>query len=78
MQENLDGEEYDIAVLADRNSNVAAKVAMRKIGITRRGKAFAGMTVDSKGFDELVEKVVSSISILSPQSEFVVRRVQMS
>lgn len=62
IQENLDGEEYDIAVLADRDSNIVAKVAMRKIGITPRGKAFAGVTVDSKDFDGLAEKVVKALS----------------
>jgi len=66
IQENLDGEEYDVAVLADQESNIVAKVAMRKIGITRRGKAFAGVTVDSRQFDALAEKVVKALQWQGP------------
>ncbi len=66
IQENLDGEEYDVAVLADRQSNVKARVAMKKIGLTNNGKAFAGVTVDPSEFDPLVEKVVKALSWQGP------------
>ena len=66
IQENLDGEEYDVAVMADRNSNIVAKVAMKKIGITNSGKAFAGVTVDCKEFDDLAEKVVKALQWRGP------------
>jgi carbamoyl-phosphate synthase large subunit len=66
IQENIDGEEYDLAVLADRKSNIVAKVAMKKIGISSRGKAFAGVTVESKEFDALAEKVVKELQWQGP------------
>ncbi len=66
IQEQLDGEEYDVAVLADRNSQVIARVAMRKMGLTKAGKALAGVTVDSKEFDGLVEKVVKALKWQGP------------
>ncbi len=66
MQENLDGEEYDVAVLADKDSNIVTKVAIKKIGITRRGKAFAGVTVECKEFDALAEKVVKALQWRGP------------
>ena len=78
MQENLDGEEYDIAVLADRDSNIVARVAMRKIGITARGKAFAGVTVDSKVFDGLAEKVVKALSWRGPLELEVMKNLNLN
>ncbi|MBI4397653.1 MAG: ATP-grasp domain-containing protein [Candidatus Omnitrophica bacterium] len=66
IQEHLDGEEYDVAVLADQESQIVAKVAMRKIGITKMGKAFAGVTVESKEFDALAEKVVKALQWQGP------------
>ncbi len=66
IQENLDGEEYDVAVMADRNSDVVARVAMKKIGLTNNGKAFAGVTIDASEFDPLVEKVVKGLCWQGP------------
>ncbi len=66
IQEHLFGEEYDVAVLADANSNIVAKVAMKKIGITPRGKAYAGVTVSSKEFDSLAERVVKDLNWRGP------------
>lgn len=66
MQESLDGEEYDVAVLADRESRVAAKVAIKKIGITPQGKAFSGVTINSQDFDALSEKVVRVLNWQGP------------
>lgn len=61
IQENLDGEEYDVAVLVDDKSDIVEGVAMRKIGITQRGKAFSGVTVDNKEFLPLAQKVVKAL-----------------
>ena len=61
IQEHLDGEEYDLAVVADPHSEIVAKVAMKKMGLTSAGKALAGVTVDSKEFDALAEKVVKGL-----------------
>lgn len=66
IQENLDGEEYDISVLADRDSNIVAKIAIKKIGITPHGKAFAGVTIESRGFDILAEKIVKALKWQGP------------
>lgn len=78
IQENLDGEEYDIAVLADRDSNIAAKVAMKKIGITKRGKAFSGVTVDSRQFDALAEKTVKALKWQGPLELEVMRNSNLN
>lgn len=66
MQEYIDGEEYDIAVVADDQSEVVASVAMKKIGLTRKGKAFAGVTIEGKNFEELVRQVVKALKWRGP------------
>lgn len=66
LQESLDGEEYDVVVLANRESKITAKVAMKKIGLTSRGKAFAGVTVSSREFDDLAETVVKALNWQGP------------
>lgn len=66
LQESLDGEEYDVAVIAGKDSGVVARVAMKKIGITNRGKAFAGVTVEAEEFDGLAQKVVKALNWKGP------------
>ncbi len=66
VQECVDGDEYDIALVADQNSDIVAKVVMKKIGITNSGKAFAGVTVDGEEFHELASKVVKALQWQGP------------
>ena len=66
MQEYIDGEEYDIAVVANDHSEVVASVTMKKIGLTRKGKAFAGVTIEGKNFEELVRQVVKALKWRGP------------
>ena len=51
LQRFIAGEEFDVVALADDNAEMVGAVAMKKIGLTDRGKAFAGLTVED---DELL------------------------
>jgi len=44
-QEFVEGEEYDVLMLGDREGEPIGCVPMRKLGITDKGKAWAGVTI---------------------------------
>lgn len=66
MQEYIDGEEYDIALVANDESEVVASMTMKKIGLTHKGKAFAGVTIEGKNFEELVRRLVKALKWRGP------------
>jgi carbamoyl-phosphate synthase large subunit len=66
MQEYIDGEEYDIAAVANDQSEVIASITMKKIGLTRKGKAFAGVTIEGTHFDKLVRQIVKALNWRGP------------
>lgn len=45
FQEYIEGEEYDVAALGDGNGNLVGTVPMRKLRLTEKGKAWAGVSV---------------------------------
>ncbi len=65
-QQVISGEEYDVVALADEKSNTVGKVAMKKFGITDKGKAWAGATVADNGILALTDKVVKALGWVGP------------
>ena len=51
---------------------------MKKIGITSRGKAFSGVTVDSGEFDELAERVVKALRWQGPLELELMKNVNLN
>ncbi len=45
FQELIEGEEYDVAALGDGRGNLIGAVPMRKLRLTEKGKAWAGVSV---------------------------------
>lgn len=66
VQEFIKGEEYDICCLNDYNHNVIGKVPMRKLKITPKGKAWAGITIADKELDELANKILERMEWNGP------------
>ncbi len=66
MQEYVDGEEYDIAIVANEESEIVSKVVIKKIGLTKAGKAFAGVTIEGQEFDQLAGSVVKALKWQGP------------
>ena len=59
IQEFINGTEINIAALGDGEGNTISVIPMRKLYITDKGKAWAGITLDDSSFIELARKFVS-------------------
>jgi len=58
IQEFVSGIEVNVAALGDGNGNAVSIVPMRKLYITNKGKAWAGITLDSRGYIKLAERII--------------------
>ena len=66
------GEEYDICALGDREGRLNGAVAMRKLRLTDKGKAWAGITIRDKELLELGRKVAEGLKWTGPMEiEFI-------
>ncbi|HEY6914331.1 MAG TPA: ATP-grasp domain-containing protein [Paludibacter sp.] len=59
VQEFINGTEINIAALGDGEGNAISIVPMRKLYITDKGKAWAGITLDDDNYIELARKFIS-------------------
>jgi carbamoyl-phosphate synthase large subunit len=57
-QKFINGTEFNIAVLGDGKGNTVSVVPMRKLYITEKGKAWAGITIEDASFLDLAYKFV--------------------
>jgi carbamoyl-phosphate synthase large subunit len=60
VQEFINGTEINIAALGDGTGNTLSVIPMRKLYITDKGKAWAGITLDSEHFVELARRFVAA------------------
>jgi carbamoyl-phosphate synthase large subunit len=58
VQEFINGTEINIAALGDGEGNAVSVIPMRKLYITDKGKAWAGITLDDQSFIELARKFI--------------------
>ncbi|NDP22746.1 MAG: ATP-grasp domain-containing protein [Paludibacter sp.] len=58
VQEFIKGTEINIAALGDGEGNAISIIPMRKLYITDKGKAWAGVTLDDEEFIELARKFI--------------------
>ena len=58
IQEFINGTEINIAALGDGEGNAISVIPMRKLYITDKGKAWAGITLDDSLFIELARKFI--------------------
>lgn len=66
VQEVIDGEEYDICCVAGKESELLGAVAIRKTGITDKGKAWAAVTINNDELLQLSKKVLKKINWFGP------------
>lgn len=59
-QQFIKGTEINIAVLGDGNGNTISIIPMRKLFITDKGKAWAGITIEDSNFIDLANKFVKA------------------
>ncbi|MBS1636361.1 MAG: ATP-grasp domain-containing protein [Bacteroidetes bacterium] len=60
VQEFIQGTEVNIAALGDGQGNTISAIPMRKLFITDKGKAWAGITLEDKTLIDLAEKFISA------------------
>ncbi len=65
-QEYLPGEEYDVACVGDGKGNLVGAVPMRKLRLTEKGKAWAGVTIRDKKLYEQAEKLIDALQWRGP------------
>ncbi|MEI8087807.1 MAG: ATP-grasp domain-containing protein [Paludibacter sp.] len=58
IQEFIDGTEINIAALGDGEGNAISVIPMRKLYITDKGKAWAGITLDDDSYIKLAKKFI--------------------
>jgi carbamoyl-phosphate synthase large subunit len=58
IQEFVSGTEINIAALGDGKGNTISVIPMRKLYITDKGKAWAGITIDDATFTDLAAKFI--------------------
>ena len=58
VQEFINGTEINIAALGDGEGNTISVIPMRKLYITDKGKAWAGITLDDNSYIELAKKFI--------------------
>ncbi len=62
IQEFVKGQEYNIAALGDGNGDSIGAVAMKKLYITDKGKAWAGITINDPVLIQLSDKIIKSLN----------------
>ncbi len=60
VQEFINGTEINIAALGDGEGNTISVIPMRKLYITDKGKAWAGITLDDAQYIELARKFIKA------------------
>jgi carbamoyl-phosphate synthase large subunit len=60
VQEFINGTEINIAALGDGEGNAISVIPMRKLYITDKGKAWAGITLDDSSYIDLARKFITA------------------
>ncbi|MBI3270020.1 MAG: ATP-grasp domain-containing protein [Planctomycetes bacterium] len=66
LQRWIDGEEYDVVALGNRDGRLVGAVAMRKLRLTEKGKAWAGVTMRDPALLELAGRIVEALRWTGP------------
>ncbi|MBI4495961.1 MAG: ATP-grasp domain-containing protein [Deltaproteobacteria bacterium] len=71
-QRYVQGEEYNVAALLDGQGAWIGAVMMKKIGLTSKGKAWAGVTIYDRNFLRLAQKILTRLEWVGPvELEFI-------
>ncbi len=60
VQEFIKGSEVNVAALGDGKGNMISAIPMRKLYITDKGKAWAGITIDDESLLEMTKKFIAA------------------
>ncbi len=74
LQDKIAGDEFVVAVLADRAGGRIASVTMRKIGVNEKGKGVLGSVVSDPEIDDYVDDVLPKLNWAGPLELELVRQ----
>lgn len=66
MQEFLEGEEYDVACVGNGEGTIVGAVPMRKLRLTEKGKAWAGVTIHDRELLALAKTIITALKWRGP------------
>ena len=66
IQEFVSGEEYDVVAVGDGDGGLVGSVAMRKMQLTDKGKAWGGITIADPELDAFVRDAIAAIGWRGP------------
>lgn len=75
VQQYIQGEEYNTDCLTDRDGRLIGSVAMRKLGVTDKGKAWSGVTIRDERLLALSKDILDKLHWVGPvELEFIKER----
>lgn len=66
VQKFVKGEEYNLTAVGDGKGNMISAVMMKKMALTDKGKAWAGVTVNNENLYSASEKLIKELSWKGP------------
>jgi len=66
LQEFIEGDEYDVVALGDGVGSLIGAVPMKKLQLTDKGKAWAGVTVNDPMMNSFVEEIMRKLKWRGP------------
>lgn len=73
VQKFIKGEEYNLTAVGDGNGNMLGAVMMKKMAVTDKGKAWAGISIDDKVLYEASASLIKAINWRGPLEVEVMR-----
>ncbi len=66
VQKFVKGQEYNLTALGDGNGNMIGAVMMKKLALTDKGKAWAGVSINDRELFEASERLIGAINWRGP------------
>ncbi|MFZ2959317.1 MAG: ATP-grasp domain-containing protein [Candidatus Ozemobacteraceae bacterium] len=73
LQQYVEGEEFDIALVGDGKGKILGMTAMKKMQLTEKGKAWGGMTIQSEGLFSCVRRLMKQLQWRGPMEVEIMR-----
>lgn len=72
LQEYIDGAEFSVTAVADRNSKLVGICAIRKLGISDQGKTWLAVTISPEKFEPMLSALLHELRWVGPlEMEFI-------
>jgi len=76
VQRLVKGEEYNLTAVGDGNGNILGSIMMKKMAVTDKGKAWAGVSIYDQSLHELSAAIVKELQWRGPLEVEIMRTQQ--